>query len=456
VRIIAASSLQETTLTALDSIHSGMLDSSAALLCASTGGMHAIDRALNRSTLRPVVVAPTHNNAATLPDILRRIHDTALAVIIVNDGSTDATAGILSAWADEATENCVITLRRNLGKAAALRAGFVEAARAGFTHAITIDTDGQLSPEDIPNLLTRAVSNEKALVLGARDAKAADYPARSRFGRWVSNLLVRLETGREISDSQCGLRIYPLRLVNTIRCGAGHYGFETEIITRAIWAATPILEAPVHCRYFAGPARVSHFKPGLDSLRAMGMHLRLIVRAMNPVHPKQAPPGTGPVHSLPRQFLHWLNPLTAWRQIRHTHGARERFSLGFAVGIFLANWPIYGLQSVLGLFIAKRFRLHPVSVLAGANIAIPPLSALLIAGGIATGHLILHGSLPTLESYHLSSGLHAVLLPTIMEWLIGCWPFGAVLAVISFVALDLFLRLVSDPPLQAQPEEPAK
>lgn len=445
MRTLDASLLQETTLTALDSIHSDLSESPAALLCAPACGATFTDRLIIGSALRPVIVAPTHNNAATLPDMLRRMHATGLAVIIINDGSTDGTAGVLSDWADEATENRVITSRRNLGKAAALRAGFVEAARWGFTHAITIDTDGQLSPEDIPNLLSLAAADEKALVLGVRDAAASDYPARSRIGRWVSNLLVRLETGRKVADSQCGLRIYPLKLVNTVRCGAGHYGFETEIIIRAIWADTPIREAPVQCRYFAGPARVSHFKPGLDSLRAAGMHLRLILRAMNPIRLKDAPVGAAPAHCLPRQFLHWLNPLTAWRQIRHTHGARERFSLGFAVGIFLANLPIYGLQSVLGLFVAKKFRLHPVSVLAGANIALPPLSALLIAGGIATGHLILHGSLPTLESYHLSGGLHAVLLPTIMEWLVGCWFFGAVLAVISFVVIDLLLRLVSDP-----------
>jgi uncharacterized protein (DUF2062 family) len=412
-----------------------------------------MDRAITGSTVRPVVLAPTHNNARTLPDILHRIQATGLAVILINDGSTDDTAEILSVWAEETAENRVITFPANLGKAAALRAGFVEAARAGFTHAITVDTDGQLSPEDIPDLLRLVAIDEKALVLGVRDTNATDYPARSRFGRWVSNLLVRLETGHKVADSQCGLRVYPLRLVNTVRCDAGHYGFETEIITRAIWAQTPIHEAPVHCKYFAGPARVSHFRPGLDSLRATGMHIRLILRAMNPMHSPHAPPGSAPVHSLPGQFLHWINPLTAWRQIRHTHGARERFSLGFAVGIFLANLPIYGLQSVLGLFVAKKFRLHPVSVLAGTNIAIPPLSALLIAGGVATGHLILHGSFPSWESYHLTgAALHAVLLPTLVEWLVGCWFFGAILSVLSFVALDLLLRLLSDP----KPPEPAK
>ena len=77
----------------------------------------------------------------------------------------------------------VVTHNRNRGKAAALKTGFAAAAEAGFTHAITIDTDGQLDPEQIPELLAAARENPSALVVGCRDDGKADYPARSRLGR---------------------------------------------------------------------------------------------------------------------------------------------------------------------------------------------------------------------------------------------------------------------------------
>ncbi len=410
----------------------------------------AVAVALAASTVRPVIVAPTHNNAATLPQMLERMNATGLAVIVVDDGSTDTTASILAEWATHSVENRVCTHLKNQGKAAALRTGFIEAARAGYTHGISIDTDGQLSPEDIPALLKLVASNETAMVLGVRDARAAGYPVRSRLGRWISNLLIRAETGQQVADSQCGLRIYPLKLVNTIRCASGHYGFETEIITRAIWAQTPILQALVHCKYFSDGARVTHFKPFVDSLRAMRMHARLLMTAMNPIHRKNVPPGAAPVHSVPRQFLHWINPITAWRQVRHTPGAREKFSLGFAIGVFVSSLPIYGLQSVSALFIAKKFRMNPVSVFAGANISVPPFGPVMIACSIAVGHLVLHGSWPSWKLYeHAASNLHQVLIPMLVEWAIGSVIFGAVLSIVAFIVLDLLLRLVSDPPGEA-------
>src|SRR5439155_15804669 len=125
---------------------------------------------------------------------------------------------------------------QNRGKAAALRTGFAAAAERGHTHAVTIDTDGQHEPTDIPALLRAAEQSPKALIVGARDEMAADYPARSRVGRRGSNFFVWLESGLRVSDSQCGLRVYPLELLRVARCGAGYFGFETEILTRAAWA----------------------------------------------------------------------------------------------------------------------------------------------------------------------------------------------------------------------------
>src|SRR4051794_37254441 len=91
---------------------------------------------------RPVAVAPTFNNAATLAGVLRRVRDQGLHVIVVNDGCTDATAEVLAREA--AGDVTVVTHERNRGKAAALYTGFSTAIAAGYTHAVTIDTDGQL------------------------------------------------------------------------------------------------------------------------------------------------------------------------------------------------------------------------------------------------------------------------------------------------------------------------
>ena len=155
----------------------------------------------------PIVLAPTYNNVATVATIVDQLLALDLPVLVVNDGSTDGTAEALATFCARIR---VVTHPTNQGKAAALTTGFAAAASAGYTHAVTMDTDGQLDPADIPRLLAVASEWPNALVLGVRDAHKRDYPARSRLGRWFSNAMVHLECGLSVSDSQCGLRVYPL------------------------------------------------------------------------------------------------------------------------------------------------------------------------------------------------------------------------------------------------------
>src|SRR5688572_10593593 len=135
----------------------------------------------------PVVVAPTYNNARTLRAVIDGVTSRRLRLIVVDDGSTDETPAILNSRAQDG-QVTVLAHERNRGKAAALRTAFAAAADAGFTHAVSIDTDGQHDPAEIPKLLARARETPEALVLGLRDESAPGYPGKSRLGRRVSNL----------------------------------------------------------------------------------------------------------------------------------------------------------------------------------------------------------------------------------------------------------------------------
>jgi uncharacterized protein (DUF2062 family) len=394
---------------------------------------------------RPVVVAPTFDNAATLIDILDRLSALDLEVLVINDGSTDGTAELLRVWATGGDDRTVLAHPVNHGKAAALRTAFAAAASAGCTHAVTIDTDGQLSPDDVPRLIDAARLRPGAFVLGVRDIHADDYPARSRFGRVISNRLVWLESNARVRDSQCGLRVYPLASIPLERCGASHYGFETEVITRAVWAGLPLVQLPVECRYFPATERVSHFRPGLDSLRAARLHVRLLAAAMIPMSARRRHnyPGKFPPRSLPARFFRWLNPVSAWRQVRREQAGRTRFAAGFAAGVFIGTIPTYGVQTLLSLFVARRFRLHPVSVVAGSNISIPPIGPVLVAVSVAVGHLMLHGVLPQWNDYK-PEHIGKIVGPLIADWLLGSLLIGTALAAIAFVCLDGLLRFLPD------------
>jgi len=238
----------------------------------------------DESIYRIAVLMPTYNNAGTLGEVFDRVAALDLSgiatvgIVVVNDGSTDQTAAVLEACAIDSpgVTRVVVTHPSNHGKAAALHSGFAEARRLGATHAATIDTDLQHDPEDIPRLIEVSMKAPDALVIGARGDDLEGMPARSLVGRRLSNLGVRLASGVRVTDSQSGLRVYPLSLVENVRCRSGRYGFETEIITRAGWLGRPTIEVPITSRYLPLERRVSHFRPWVDSLRCIAMHARLL------------------------------------------------------------------------------------------------------------------------------------------------------------------------------------
>lgn len=256
---------------------------------------------------KPVVLLPTYNNGQTLAGVLQRIVELKIPLIVVNDGSTDATPRILESWLASQSEVPVRVLTHpvNRGKAAALRTGFAHASAEGFTHAVTIDSDGQLDPEQIPELLAAAARQPEALILGVRDAIRADYPARSRWGRALSNGMIYLECGRHVSDSQCGFRVYPLDRLGSLRCNSGRFGYETEIITRAAWAGLPFAEVPVNCHYFPEEQRVTHFRPGRDTLAHLALHAKLLPGTL--FSPLPATPAPHPAASRQEDRPRWFD-----------------------------------------------------------------------------------------------------------------------------------------------------
>lgn len=402
--------------------------------------------------INPVVVAPSYNNAGTLADVLTRVAAQGLPILLVNDGCTDATEHVFAAWhrAHPRADAAMLRHRHNRGKAAALKTGFAAAMQAGYTHALTIDTDGQHDPELIPRLLDAAAREPLAYVLGVRDDRQADYPARSRLGRRLSNLFIRLACGLRVADSQCGMRVYPLALVRAVRCRAGRFGFEAEMITRAAWAGCPIAEVPVNTRYLPPGQRVSHFNPWLDSFLGVLTHLRLVAREMSPLphRPYDAGGGLPPRRRVTvREILSWLNPLRAWRELRGGDVDRSELAAALSLGVFVANLPVYGLQTALCLYLARRLHLNPLAVVAGCQVSTPPVGALLIAAALVVGHLVLHGAMPAWPNLWSAHAIwQALAWPALLDWAVGGVIVGVLLAAAVFAIATWRLGTTEDEP----------
>ncbi|HEX8523851.1 MAG TPA: DUF2062 domain-containing protein [Tepidisphaeraceae bacterium] len=400
-----------------------------------------------RPAFRPGVLVPTYNNAGTLEDVLRRVDYLDLPVIVVDDGSTDQTPEILRKWERErgAAVRVVATHPVNRGKAAALRTGFAAADQRGFTHAVTIDSDGQLLPEQIPAMLRGAQKSPDSLVLGVRDEAAAGYPTKSKVGRRVSNFLVKAQSGAEVQDSQCGLRVYPLALMKFLKCRAQRYAFETEVLTRAAWAGGTFVEVPVTCHYPHEDERVSHFRPWVDSWRGVGMHGPLLLRALTPVAHKRwerAPEvQRESAKSSWSHFVDSINPLAAYRQLKTDSEAVPAMAVALGVGVWIANLPLYGIQTLFGIYASRRLHLNTLGVVVGTQISTPPIGPVLVAIAIGLGHILTHGSLPAIGDLNVRAlGWRQVLGPILLDWAVGGAIFGMLMGVATFFVSMPLLR----------------
>lgn len=203
-----------------------------------------------------LIIIPSYNNAGTLEDVIRRCLAQGLPVLVVNDGSSDETAFIL-----ERMEVQSISHPKNLGKGQALKTGFLEARRQGFKYALTIDSDGQHFPEDIPALLEE--KGERTLVVGSRSQMGAD--GGGSFANRFSNFWFRLYTWVDLPDTQTGFRLYPLNELPSLNLLSSRYEAELTLLVFSAWKGLKLKPVPVRVAY--PEDRVSHFRPGADFLR---------------------------------------------------------------------------------------------------------------------------------------------------------------------------------------------
>ncbi len=225
--------------------------------------------------VRPCAVIPVYNHHQRLPAIVARLRAEQLPVWLVDDGSDAATRAVLDQLAAQDSIHC-LHLPGNRGKGAAVMAGIEAAGRAGCTHALQVDADGQHDLDDVPRLLALARAHPRHLVSGC-PAYDDSVPAVRFYGRYLTHGLIWLDTlSFKLRDTMCGFRVYPvaptLALARRVRIGA-RMDFDTDIMTRLYWAGTESLFLPTRVTYPENG--VSHFRMLRDNARMVWLHLRL-------------------------------------------------------------------------------------------------------------------------------------------------------------------------------------
>jgi glycosyltransferase involved in cell wall biosynthesis len=234
----------------------------------------------DRSTSHLVLI-PSYNPGPRVYETVREALGQWQPVWVVVDGSTDDSAERLTQLAAQEPGLRVIVVPRNRGKGAAVRLGVLEAEAAGFTHVLTMDSDGQHPAGRIRDFIRASQQHPGAMILG-RPIFDASAPFVRVQGRKVANWWANLETlWAGIGDSLFGFRVYPIAPLAEVMSGGSsmqRFNFDAGAAVRLCWLGVEPISLPVPVQYFqSDEGGVSHYHYGRDNLLLAGMHLRLFV-----------------------------------------------------------------------------------------------------------------------------------------------------------------------------------
>ncbi|WP_435225192.1 DUF2062 domain-containing protein [Niabella hirudinis] len=317
------------------------------------------------STLGACVMIPTYNNATSIEQVITDVLQYTMQVIVINDGSTDATPGILEKF----PQITVVSYSPNRGKGMALRAGFKRAVEMGYRYAITIDSDGQHFAKDLPLFLNQLEAAGPALIMGSRNMETADnVPGKSSFGHKFSNFWFKVETDIDCPDTQTGYRLYPLDPISRMKLYTRKYELEIEVIVRLAWAGVPVHSVPITVYYPPKEERITHFRPFKDFSRISVLNTVLVLITF--------------LYIKPRDFFRRFTKKN-WKQelkllLRNPGESTVAKANSMAFGAFMGIVPIWGFQLLVGIPLAHWMRLNKALFILAANISIPPMIPLII------------------------------------------------------------------------------
>jgi len=367
------------------------------------------------------ILIPCYNHVATVVEVARAAQAHG-PVLVVDDGSTLPLP--------EMPGCTIFRLGKNSGKAAALREGFRHAIELGFTHAITMDADGQHFASDLPKFIAALQAQPEALIVGVRNLREAGAPGHRQCSNAVSSFWFWAETGARLRDTQCGFRCYPLALTQKLQARSQRYAFELEFMVRSCWLSVPLVPVPVTCTYSPQQIRQSHFRPVVDLARITRMNVKLVLQSW----------------FVPRTLrAAWsLGERKGFRQSAkeiftdHAHQPGQ-LALAVGLGLFCGIAPIWGFQLLAAVSLAHIFRLNKIIAMLASHISIPPVMPLILFAGLEVGHRLFTGEWVNFSGQEIT---HEVVLQYLWQWVVGSFALAAAVAAAGTVLTYGIAQLV--------------
>ncbi len=205
------------------------------------------------------VVVPAYNEAKNIAKVIQQVRLKNLDVLVVDDGSIDGTADIAKQTGAEVIRN-----NSNKGKGASLNCGFEYVLKNGYDAVITMDADGQHSPEDLDAFINAFARHKSGIIIGNRMDDHQNMPWLRVLTNGFMSWLLSLVAKQRIPDTQCGFRLINKEVLEKINLRTSKYETESEILVQASRKGFKIYSIPVKTIY---SGEVSHINPFIDALR---------------------------------------------------------------------------------------------------------------------------------------------------------------------------------------------
>ena len=219
-----------------------------------------------------VALIPAFNEEDTVAAVVQDIRPLAQHVLVVDDGSTDATAEKARHAGAE-----VLAHGRNRGKGHAVRTGLARVFEGDFTHVLLMDADLQHLPAEAAGLLDVARRSGADVVVGVRQFRRAEMPASRYHANRIGSRALSSFVGVDISDTQCGFRVFRVDALRPLSLRASGYDIETEMLIKVRRRHGRIASAPVTAVYNGRPSKL---RPIRDTTRTcfLAVYYRFIER----------------------------------------------------------------------------------------------------------------------------------------------------------------------------------
>ncbi len=210
------------------------------------------------------VLIPTYNAAKTIQSLVTGIRKYIPDVLVIDDGSWDRTAQLAGLAQARVIYNPI-----NHGKGAVLRQGFEQILKEEYDSVLTMDGDGQHSPDEIPSFLEKALEEKADLIIGNRLQEKAEMPTI----RWMTNhtmsFFISKLIGQKIQDTQCGYRLIHRTVLQKTQLKSMRYEGESELVMQAVRSGFKVVSVPIRSIYNGETSQIRPFRDTLRFIRLL-------------------------------------------------------------------------------------------------------------------------------------------------------------------------------------------